>query len=37
MPSPKFSALYINVSPVLLITLPEAATINDFDDFVDCN
>jgi hypothetical protein len=37
MPSPKLSALYINVSSVLLITLPEVATFNDFDDFVDCN
>jgi hypothetical protein len=34
---PNLSALYINVSSILLITLPEATTINDFDDFMDCN
>jgi hypothetical protein len=37
MPSPKLSALYINVSSSLLIILSEATTINDFDDFMDCN
>jgi hypothetical protein len=37
MPSIKLSALYINVSTILLITLPETTTINDFDDFMDCN
>jgi hypothetical protein len=37
MPSSMVSALYINVSSVLLITLPEAANINDFDDFIDRN